>query len=133
MDAPSIPIRHADRTGAVVRKAIEWISGDRSQIGGASGHSHSDCRDRIVAAALIAGHIVTVSRAVHGGILSRRRPVRSRVGAGSFSDGAAALVIGAGVGALVGCAGAVMLGVGAGSEAESARAPERADNETRAA
>ena len=44
-----------------------------------------------------------------------------------------AFIQGAGVGALVGCAGAVMLGVGAGSEAESARAAERADNETRAA
>jgi hypothetical protein len=49
-----------------------------------------------------------------------------------LSDGAAALA-GAGVGALVGWAGAVTLGVGAGFADESARAAERVDKDTKAA
>ena len=55
------------------------------------------------------------------------------VGAGSASDGADAVEVGAEVGALDGCAGAVKLGVGARSADESARAAESVDNETKAA
>ena len=97
MDAPSIPIRHADRTGAVVREAIERIGGDRSQIGGASGHSHSDRRDRIIAAALVTVRVMTVGGTPDRRILSRPSPreipnsAQAGVGAGSLSDGAAAL------------------------------------------
>ena len=58
--------------------------------------SRQDCRH-----GADSGRIVTVSRTVHRRILSRHRPVRSRfgpggVGAGSFNDGAAAVVAGAG-------------------------------------
>jgi hypothetical protein len=81
IEALSIPIGHADRTGAVVRETIEWISGDRSQIGGAPGHAHRDHRDRIIAAALATIRVAMASRVTDRRILSDC-PVRPRLGPG---------------------------------------------------
>jgi hypothetical protein len=78
--AHSVPVRYADRTGAVIREAIEGVSGDRTQIGGAARNPHRHRSHRVVA---IVAMPVAVVRVVMVGvvagtwILSGSRRVRS--------------------------------------------------------
>ena len=77
--ACSIPIRHADGAGSVIREAIEGIGGDRTQVGDAAGQSRRGSCHGIVAivATPVPVCIMAVGMVADGGMQSNRRSARS--------------------------------------------------------
>src|ERR1700728_2030598 len=78
--AHSVPVRYADRTGAVIREAIEGVSGDRTQIGGAARNPHRHRSHGVVA--IVAMPVAVVCVVAVGIVADAWILSGSRVGSG---------------------------------------------------